>query len=165
MPSLYCSSEGCGAKIAYETAKPSSCPKCRKAILDPFKVVAKATAAAVKVAVRLEPTTYEVDANEEEKIEDVPVIMPARSARSKSTASIRKPAPSRRAAQATQSLEDDLDDDSDGEYDDDGEPYSARKAKELKRQLIASVGSFAIKTQDDDGKPVTFRDWVGTGQS
>ena len=160
MPTYYCT---CGNKITYATVRPTTCPKCRAAINDPFAMLARAAAMAPIQPTVIASRGPDDDGDDDE--EELPET--CRRPRVTPRITVRKPnrpgrAPVDGMTMASAEI-DDPSDDADAEGDHVAEPYDAHAARKLARQLVASIDPDTISVGDDsDDPPTTFADWCVT---
>ncbi len=154
MPTYYCNHTGCGVKIAYEAAKPTSCPKCKRSFAAAFAPV-HATLAPLVATPTNDPA-----------FDDAPVT----SSSPTRTAIIRRQQVKSKLAKRRQY------------YDEEGNPidmteafvdpsqvvgsgedaYDPREVKRLAQELAASISPDDLVVVSRPEGAVRFQDWCAT---
>lgn len=146
----YCPYSNCAAKIPYETVKPSKCPRCNRAFADAFKVVTET-----------KPTVSRVTTATVEEESDAPrltrsELLKVRASRSSGTKV--KPRLKRYVEEEEVShvMNPPAPQEENNPVFDDDHSYDEREARELARELAASIDPSTIIIQDQDDKVVRF---------
>lgn len=163
MPTTFCSH--CAAKIAYEAAKPASCPKCSKPIKDAMAILTQAISTATAGTLPPPATPHPVSTiivggpRTASASYDDTAVQPARSERS-------RPAhrPDNDDTRPPRQLDPMYPDEKPGDRSLNEDVYDRREANRLKRELMASMdlNAFSVGEEGDDDEKVTFARWVVT---